>query len=182
MFRLHGVERVSVADVMKESGFTHGGFYNHFESKEHLATEALAYAFKTTTDSLMKRLLSVKDPQKAMETAIADYLSPAHRDSTTGGCPASALSADAARAAKEVQTSFAEGVRSYLELFAAQMDGTKQEARDEAIALLCGLVGALALSRSVKKTNPKLSDEILRSARKQFCNHSFRTSGSSSLS
>jgi hypothetical protein len=26
MFRLHGMENVSVGDIMKESGFTHGGF------------------------------------------------------------------------------------------------------------------------------------------------------------
>ena len=40
MFRLHGVENVAVADIMKEAGFTHGGFYNHFESKDELAAEA----------------------------------------------------------------------------------------------------------------------------------------------
>ena len=45
MFRLHGMENVSVADIMKESGFTHGGFYNHFKSKDELATEAINSAF-----------------------------------------------------------------------------------------------------------------------------------------
>jgi TetR/AcrR family transcriptional repressor of nem operon len=32
MFRLHGMENVAVADIMKESGFTDGGFHNHFKS------------------------------------------------------------------------------------------------------------------------------------------------------
>ena len=31
--RKHGYEGVGVADVMKEAGLTHGGFYAHFESR-----------------------------------------------------------------------------------------------------------------------------------------------------
>src|ERR1700677_5091764 len=99
---------------------------------------------------------SARSPRKGFERVIAEYLSPAYRDSSTGGCPASALPADAARNGKEVQTAFAEGVESYFQIFAAGMDGSKQEAREKAIALLSGLVGALMLSRAVKKNKPKL--------------------------
>jgi TetR/AcrR family transcriptional repressor of nem operon len=169
MFRLHGMEDVSVADIMKQSGFTHGGFYNHFNSKEELAAEAVACAFEKSAHGLSEKFASARSPQKAFEIVIAEYLSPAYRDSSTGGCPASALPADAARNGKEVQTAFAEGIESYLDIFAARMDGNKQEARQQAVALLSGLVGALMLSRAVKKSNPKLSDELLSSARKQLC-------------
>src|SRR2546427_599519 len=34
--RKHGYEGVGVADVMKEAGPTHGGFYAHFESLDAL--------------------------------------------------------------------------------------------------------------------------------------------------
>src|ERR1700677_4731570 len=112
---------------------------------------------------------SARSPRKGFERVIAEYLSPAYRDSSTGGCPASALPADAARNGKEIQTAFADGIESYLDIFAARMDGNKQEARQQAIALLSGLVGALMLSRAVKKSNPKLSDELLSSARKHLC-------------
>jgi TetR/AcrR family transcriptional repressor of nem operon len=169
MFRLHGMESVSVADIMKESGFTHGGFYNHFQSKEELAAEAVACSFEKAASRLSEKFASGRSPQKALEMVIAEYLNPAYRDSSTGGCPAAALPADAARNGKEVQTAFAEGIESYLDLFAARMDGNKQQARQQAIALLSGLVGALMLSRAVKKSNPKLSDELLRSARKHIC-------------
>ena len=168
MFRLHGMEHVSVADIMKQSGFTHGGFYNHFSSKEELAAEAVACAFEKTAHNLSGKLSTCKSPQKGFEKVITEYLSPAYRDSPTGGCPASALPADAARNGNEVQTAFAEGIESYLEVFSAGMDGTKQVAREKAITLLSGLVGALSLSRAVKKSNPKLSDELLSSARKQL--------------
>jgi len=169
MFKLHGMENVSVADIMKQSGFTHGGFYNHFNSKEELAAEAVACAFEKSAHGLSEKFASARSPQKGFEKVIAEYLSPAYRDSSTGGCPASALPADAARNGKEVQTAFAEGVESYFQIFAAGMDGSKQEAREKAIALLSGLVGALMLSRGVKKSNPKLSDELLSSARKHLC-------------
>ena len=169
MFRLHGMENVSVADIMKQSGFTHGGFYNHFNSKEELAAEAVTWAFEKSAHGLSEKFASARSPQKAFEVVISEYLSPTYRDSSTGGCPASALPADAARNGKEVQTAFADGVESYLDIFAARMDGNKQEARQQAVALLSGLVGALILSRAVKKSNPKLSDELLSSARKHLC-------------
>jgi TetR/AcrR family transcriptional repressor of nem operon len=173
MFRLQGLENVAVADVMKESGFTHGGFYNHFKSKDDLATEAVASAFDHAAKNLFKNLLedvaSGNDPQKALNAILADYLSPAHRDTCTGGCPAAAFPVDAARNGKDVQAAFAAGIESYLEIFAARMDGDKREARQRAVALLSGIVGAILLSRAVKEGQPKLSDELLSSARKQIC-------------
>ncbi|BAC69767.1 hypothetical protein Save01_03524 [Streptomyces avermitilis] len=44
LFREQGT-RVSVADLMKASGPTHGGFYKQFTSKEALIGEATAHAF-----------------------------------------------------------------------------------------------------------------------------------------
>src|SRR5438552_19046617 len=38
--RKHGYEGVGVADVMKEAGLTHGGFYAHFESRDALLAAA----------------------------------------------------------------------------------------------------------------------------------------------
>jgi TetR/AcrR family transcriptional regulator, transcriptional repressor for nem operon len=168
MFRLQGVENVAVADVMKESGFTHGGFYNHFKSKDELATEAVASAFDHAAKNLSDDIASGNDLQKALNAFLADYLSPAHRDTSTGGCPATAFPVDSARSGKDVQAAFADGIEAYLEIFAGRMDGDKREARQQAVALLSGIVGALLLSRAVKKSRPKLSDELLSSARKQI--------------
>jgi TetR/AcrR family transcriptional repressor of nem operon len=169
MFRLQGLENVSVADVMKQAGFTHGGFYNHFQSKDELAAEAVASAFDHAAGKLSEDTASGNDPQKALNAILADYLSPAHRDTRTGGCPAPAFPVDAARSGKDVQAAFADGIESYLEIFAARMDGDKREARQRAVVLLSGIVGAVLLSRAVKKAQPKLSDELLGSARKQIC-------------
>jgi TetR/AcrR family transcriptional repressor of nem operon len=174
MFRLRGVENVSVADIMRESGFTHGGFYNHFKSKDELAAVAVAGAFDSAAAKLAEDITSGNDPQKALDAILAAYLSPAHRDTSTGGCPAPAFPVDAARSGKDIQAAFADGIESYLEIFAGQMDGDKREARQRAVALLSGIVGAVVLSRAVKKAQPKLSDELLSSARKQISRQTSR--------
>jgi TetR/AcrR family transcriptional repressor of nem operon len=168
MFRLHGMENVAVADIMKEAGFTHGGFYNHFKSKDDLAAEAIASAFDVVARTLSEKLASGKHPQEALSSFVARYLSPPHRDTKSGGCPAPALSVDAARNGKTVQTAFGQGIETYLDIIAGQMGGDEQEARQQAIALFSGLVGAMMLSRAVKKSDPTLSDEILSSARNTF--------------
>ena len=42
LFRERGFEGIGVADLMKEAGLTHGGFYGHFSSKDDLIAEASA--------------------------------------------------------------------------------------------------------------------------------------------
>ena len=36
LFRERGLDGIGVADLMREAGLTHGGFYGHFASKEDL--------------------------------------------------------------------------------------------------------------------------------------------------
>src|ERR1700742_695530 len=168
LFRSRGVENVAVADLMKESGFTHGGFYNHFRSKEELVTEVVDYSFNYSAKYLLEKIAGASDPQKGLNSSLSEYLSPAHRDAHDGGCPASALPVDSARNGQDVQSAFADGIETYLDIFAAQIGGDKKEARQQAMALLSGTVGAMLLSGAVKKGQPKLLDEFLSAARKQF--------------
>ena len=44
LFRERGFDGIGVADLMKEAGLTHGGFYGQFSSKEDLIAEASARA------------------------------------------------------------------------------------------------------------------------------------------
>jgi AcrR family transcriptional regulator len=66
---------------MQQSGFTHGGFYNHFHSKEERAAEAVACAFEKSARGLSEKFASARSPEKAFERVITEYLSPAYRDS-----------------------------------------------------------------------------------------------------
>jgi AcrR family transcriptional regulator len=44
LFRARGVDGVGLSALMKAAGFTQGGFYNHFSSKEALASEVVESA------------------------------------------------------------------------------------------------------------------------------------------
>jgi TetR/AcrR family transcriptional repressor of nem operon len=161
LFRARGLDKVSLTDVMQEAGFTHGGFYNHFSSKEELAAEAIACAFKEFTENLAMMLGAADAPDDAFASAIAGYLAPAHRDASGGGCPTAALLVDAARGGEKVQAAFADGIEAYLDLFAEHLGGDTAEARPHAMVMLSGMIGALAISRAVKDARPALSSEIL---------------------
>lgn len=81
MFRERGFDGVGVADLMKVAGLTHGGFYNHFASKEALIGEAATKGFVETSDRYAS--YSVSD-------VIDAYISRQHRDARGQGCPAAA--------------------------------------------------------------------------------------------
>ena len=61
LFREKGVDGIAVAELMQAAGLTHGGFYNHFESKEELA----AAAFKTAFDAAVAGGAAGLDPPMA---------------------------------------------------------------------------------------------------------------------
>src|SRR5207247_1047500 len=48
--RQSGAEGLSVVELMKLAGLTHGGFYNHFDSRAALVSEAIAFAMDQTTE------------------------------------------------------------------------------------------------------------------------------------
>src|SRR5260370_26533012 len=125
MFRLRGLENVAVADVMKESGFTHGGFYNHFKSKDELASEAVASAFDHAAKNLSENIASGNDPQKALNAILADYFSPAHRDTRTRACPPPAFTANPTQSGYDAQAPFAAGIDPSLQLLSTRQLGDK---------------------------------------------------------
>ena len=172
MFRSQGVDAVGIVDLMKEAGLTHGGFYNHFASKDDLAAEACGASFHASLGTLDQILAEGADlTGPPLQRVVDNYLSTAHRDAPDGGCPSASLVIDAGRHSDTVQSAYATGVEGYLtgfaEEFAREHDGeiTAQEARERAVLLLSQLVGAMALARAVRTVQPELSDEILRTCR-----------------
>src|SRR5258708_12148357 len=56
LFRERGFDGVGVDGLMKGAGFTHGGFYNHFASKEELEAEASAAGIAQKNAGLVEAL------------------------------------------------------------------------------------------------------------------------------
>ena len=154
LFRARGFDGVAIGDVMKKAGFTHGGFYNHFSSKDDLAVAAVRHAFE--------QMAAVRAQTPDLEDLLALYLSEAARRAPTKSCPAAALLGDVARAPKKVKTEFGVGleemVTSISEGFADCRSSASRRAR--AINLIAKMVGALALSRALPDSDP-LAQEVL---------------------
>lgn len=160
LFKTQGIDNVSVADLMKAAGFTHGGFYNHFGSKAELAIEVIGYAFGQSLGEVEARVNS-DDPSAALSDALLYYLTPDHRDESSGGCPTGSLPVDVGRQPRAAQIAFADGLERYIDLISRFHSAKNARDRQGAIVTLCGLVGAIVLSRAVRHGRPELSDEIL---------------------
>lgn len=103
LFREQGAH-VSVADLMKAAGLTHGAFYKQFESKEALVDETTAHAFAELARRHTSGLERNDGQRDAAQQALIDvYLSVAHRDDPADGCPVAALATDIARGVGEMR-------------------------------------------------------------------------------
>ena len=158
LFRERGFDGIGVADLMKEAGLTHGGFYGHFSSKEHLIAEASARALTR----------SLADWSKVADRASGDplsavagfYLSSRHRDNPGAGCLLAALGPDVSRQAPAVRRAVTDYVRAACDLLAKLVPRKSKAARrQKAITTYATLVGAMVMARAVD--DRALSQEIL---------------------
>jgi TetR/AcrR family transcriptional regulator, transcriptional repressor for nem operon len=173
LFRERGVDGVGLAELMHEAGFTQGGFYNHFESKDALVADVVASA---VTGSNVRLREALWRPLEAHETnrfarQIKYYLSKDHRDDIQKSCAVACLAEDARRMSKSAQAGYARGLQTVLDQLASIVDSdpalraARESSRARAIALYAQMVGALVLSRAVLSVDTALADEILTAAR-----------------
>jgi TetR/AcrR family transcriptional repressor of nem operon len=160
LFREQGVQNVSVADLMKSVGLTHGGFYKQFASKEALVEEAADHAAKGY-EGQFPPLETQSDAERARTRSdlIDYYLSPAHRDDRGGGCPTAGFVAGLAQEPPSgpSREKYAERVRKFADRVA-----TDEDDGDDGLARLCTMVGALLLARAT--SGSPVSDDILSAA------------------
>jgi len=165
LFREKGFEGVGVDGIMEEAGLTHGGFYGHFASKADLAEEACAVALGRSAEKW--EAIADGPPGTTLAEIARSYLSKRHRDDPGGGCVMAALGGEVARRSDGVRTTVTQGVRAQLGILEGVAGGgSKAERRENAIATLSGLVGAMVLARLVDESS--LSDEILTAAAAEF--------------
>ncbi|MNG57184.1 TetR/AcrR family transcriptional regulator [Serratia plymuthica] len=150
LFREHGYDGVSVAELMSAAGLTHGGFYKHFGSKADLMAEAMSCGFRRSAEST-----EAVDREKFIEY----YLSRQHRADMGKGCVMSALGTDTARQSESIRETFAAGIERQLEVLSNEPNADGPT-RAELIDTLAHLVGTLVLSRACPD-NSALADEIL---------------------
>jgi TetR/AcrR family transcriptional repressor of nem operon len=169
LFREKGYDGIGVADLMKNAGLTHGGFYGHFASKEDLMIEACQHALNQSLEGWRAKVAS--DPQRALPAIIDNYLTTRHRDQPGSGCPAAAMGVDAARMSPGARPAFTQATQQQFALLQDLLpDGapgcTQERRRQQAIATFSAMVGAMVLARSVD--DEALSAEILDAVKAQL--------------
>jgi len=157
-FRENGFDGISVADLMKEVGLTHGGFYGHFSSKEELIRLASQRALRETAQRWEK--VMEESPDNPFEAFAKYYLSHRHQSHPETGCPLAALGSDIARQPRSVKEAVTEEQQAIIDLLSRFAPGrTKSLRRKQAISFLARLVGGMILARSAP--DGVFSEEIL---------------------
>lgn len=159
--RRDGIDSLAVAELMKEAGLTHGGFYRHFDSREQLVAEAAQRAL--TQGSAPAMAAAQLGGQRGYTTLIDGYLSPRHRDHPESGCAVACVAADVARAGGSARATYTDQVQDYITVLADLIDNPDRQARErEAVLTLSALVGAISMARAVDDSD--LSQQILANA------------------
>jgi AcrR family transcriptional regulator len=144
--RRSGVAGVGVAEVMKEAGLTHGGFYAHFESRDALLAEALEHAGGQSIARVRERMrLRTEEGESPLRALVCEYLSEAHMEALELGCPVAAIASDMPRAPdglREVARSRVRGLAALVE--AALPPGAPA---GSVWVIVSSLVGALQMAR-----------------------------------
>ena len=160
LFRERGFSGVSVSEIMKATGLTHGPFYNHFDSKEALMADSVMHGMQTTLDGLE----ATEGSAKGWANYLKSYLSVAHRDACGSGCTMATLAAEV-RQEPLVRGPFTARLKAVVETMALHFPwSSKKAARGDSIRALSSMVGAMVLARAVD--DDAFSEEILKEVRK----------------
>src|SRR3954454_7506338 len=164
--RRSGYSGSGVAEIMKEAGLTHGGFYAHFDSREAMLAEAADRAGADTV-ATMTRVADAAPPEQALQAMMQGYLSKAHVEGIENGCAVAALGSEMPRQAPEVRRAATRRIKEMIDLVARQMpDWGQPGAHERALFIIAAMVGTLTLARAVD--DPKLSDAFRKATLKQF--------------
>jgi TetR/AcrR family transcriptional repressor of nem operon len=161
--REKGAHGIGVADLMKDAGLTHGGFYAHFDSRDALVIEAFTYAMDRGTER-WRKLAEQTAPDKRLTTIVESYLTSVHRDDPGRGCAIPTLGAEIARENPRTRKAFAAKLEQMIDMLAEQIpEVPRKAARKQAMAAIATMMGSLVLARIAG--SGEFSEEILGAGR-----------------
>jgi TetR/AcrR family transcriptional repressor of nem operon len=161
--RERGAHGIGVADLMKDAGLTHGGFYAHFDSRDALVIEAFAHAMDRSTER-WRKIAEQTAPDKRLAVIVESYLTTVHRDDPGHGCAVPTLGAEIARENPKTRKAFAAKLEQMIEMLADQIpEVPRKAARKQAMAAIATMMGTLVLARIAG--SGEFSDEILSAGR-----------------
>ena len=161
--RKHGYEGVGVADVMKEAGLTHGGFYAHFESRDALLAAAADQEGAESSEHLTRAIAAAKPGQELMALVDA-YLSDGHVAAPEKGCAIAAAGTEVPRQHADVRRAANRRIKDIIGLVERQLpEWGRSAGHDKAMGIAATLVGSVVLARAAD--DAQLSRSIRKAAR-----------------
>ena len=155
--RKHGYHGVGVADVMKEAGLTHGGFYAHFKSRDALLAAAVEHAGNESANFIAKRIAArVARGASPVRALVESYLADIHVDATEHGCPVAALGSEMPRQADDLRDVARHRVGVLIEM--ARQALPSDSPKHYPFALASSLVGAVQLARALGEPGREMLD------------------------
>ena len=160
--RRSGYSGTGVAEIMKEAGLTHGGFYAHFDSREGMLAEAADRAGADTV-AFLTRVAAAAPPKQELDAMLRAYLSKEHVEGAETGCAVAALGSEMPRQAHKVRRAASRRIKEMIDLVARLLpDWGQPGSHERALVTMSTALGALVLARAVD--DPKLSDAVRKAA------------------
>jgi len=164
--RRSGYNGTGVADIMKDAGLTHGGFYAHFPSREALLAEAADRAGGESV-AMMQQIAASVQPHQVLPAMMEAYLSKEHLEAIETGCATAALGSEMPRQAPEVRRAATRRIKEMIDLVSRQSpDWGQPGAHERALFTVAAMVGTLVLARAVDDT--RLSEALRKAALRQL--------------
>ena len=165
LFREHGIDQTSIADVMQAAKMTHGGFYRHFQSKDELVGASINQAIAEVLAELGGKP-STGQEHSVLDSYVSTYLSQGHASNPRIGCPVAALAVDVGRIGGGLAATTAGGINRIIAAIASHLPGSKHSARAQGAVMFATLVGAVVIARA--SGNSEVGQEVLAACRKHL--------------
>jgi TetR/AcrR family transcriptional repressor of nem operon len=165
-FRARGIQATGVADIMSEAGLSHGGFYRHFDSKDHLVAEACEAGI-TAMIGKLEIAAGELIGKEGFKAIVEAYVSAAHRDSPGRDCPFASMGSELARTDEATRAAASRGFDELVDVVAKRIGHHHRDAaRSEAVFALSAMIGAVTMARIIG--SGEASDAILHDVRRHL--------------
>jgi TetR/AcrR family transcriptional repressor of nem operon len=169
LFRARGIEGVSLAEVARAAGLTHGAFYGHFPSKTALVAESVRDSLARGVAHWRRRAARARDEGRdSLQAVIEGYLTARHRDAPETGCALAALGPEMSRAEPMLADALRDGTEALAAVLGEEVAALHPalpaaECRARGLAILAAMTGGLVLARALA-ADPEASRAALEAA------------------
>ena len=150
LFNRRGFEDVSIAEIMKGAGLTHGGFYKYFKSKSDLYAEVMDCFF--TNPEWRNCWEGVHVDLSATDVGgqvVSAYLSRQHYEDVENSCPMVALPTDVARSGVAARRAFETVFRAMVSVLERSLLDKRRDGRATAQVIAALSIGGMVVARTL---------------------------------